>query len=82
MAMNRRVSGVLGMIGVCGAEAYIRVLALGTSEFGQLVDKGAVLVVLYPALPVGSPRRNDDLQSIRRHGTIELGLPIDIQALR
>ena len=82
MAMNRRVSNTSRMIDKCAVYAYIRVFALGTSEFGQLVDKGTVLIVLYPALPIGSPRRNDDLQSIRRHGPIELALTINVQALR
>lgn len=81
MAVSNRVSDLVDVIDVCGAEAYIKEPALGTSEFGQLVDKGAVVVVLYPARPIGSPRRNDDLQSIRRHGPIELALAINIQSL-
>lgn len=78
MAISNRVSDVLGMLEVLVVVTYIRELALGPSELGQLVDKRTVLIFLYPALPVGSPRRDDDLLSIRRHSSIELALAINI----
>ena len=52
--MSKRVSDTLGMIDVGRSKAYIRKFALRPNEFGQLVDKGTVLIVLYPALPIGA----------------------------
>jgi hypothetical protein len=67
-------------IRVSGVVAYIRELSLWSSELGQLVDKRTVVVFLYPALPIGSPRRNDDLLSIRWHSPVELGLAVNIKS--
>lgn len=58
--------------------AYVRELALRPSELGHLIHKHAVFVLLYPALPIRPARRDDDLLSIRRHGSIELALTINV----
>jgi hypothetical protein len=67
-------------IRVSGVVTYIRELSLWSSELGQLIHERTVVVFLYPAPPIGSPRRNDDLLSIRWHSSVKLGLAIDVQS--
>ena len=61
---------------ICCQSTHVGKLALGADELCQLANEHALIVVLYPALPIRSSSRDQDLLSIRCHGPIEVLLAL------
>lgn len=64
------------------SSTYVRELCLGPDKLVQLAHEHAVLVLLYPALPVGASSRDEHLLCICCHGAIEILFAFNVQSRR